>query len=774
MQPPNVSRQYGLCCALVVCAHLATEIVLGDQHGQLWLILSKFTAIGLGVGILCWYAVRRNWQPTGMMTLLAIGVMVGPLIIEPLWRILFGVGHPFEIQLLIGFRNLALLNLIWAQTIKYERLAIVTSLFAMLFCISTSNDPSLIWICGLFMVLGICWLCVKYWSELRTDCVRGEKRATPWPLFGIVAVLLLGALLTISMPATVRTRMVEGYMPSSGGTGRADAYARSGVGDGDGLVAATKEALSFAPLEEAPFIEGEEPSLYDVFQDTYGKPKIPKKYDRALSLPPELFNKNHHRMAKAKKSSRTFSIDRQAPQPKKHRHLQDTASNAMLHLVGPVPCHLREKTYDLFDGTEWIPEEDRPNHERKLSVTPVNHKPWITWSTRPSQFAATSDEHHALRVLNVKTNRVLSPVNLKGVHIDLCDRADLFGWAQEDILTMRRSTLPGMTVIHVVSSLIDPRDLKCSDFNLGYGQESYQVLPVGLGMSKIQKLAEEWTREAETDWEKVLAIRDHLRNEYRLDPSSVPPENCSNSLLWFLTESHSGPDYQFATAATVLCRSVGISCRAVSGLYASPDKFEFATQQTPVHPSDAHWWAEVYVGNQNWVTLEATPGYEQSQRSLGILAKTGVLIVFGGELAIQYWPITLVIFLLTGWGIRERGRIESQLLSWLWDLQFRGSDTSPGRLRTMILTTIRLLDRKLMLSKTPRSVSRTFGSQLAVDPTFPIASSMSEVDRKYLSRAFDWACYSPRNGDSNALETARVHRLCRALMHQTYFRQQHS
>ncbi len=767
MRPPEKSTVvlhpgYWLACGLVVIAHLATEIVIGESSGQILPIVGKFFAIAIPFGVFCWLSVRNRWSANAVTTLLALMAMGLPLVVEPVWRWVFQNGHAFEIQLLIGFRNLSLLSLIWAHAPRFERLAVVTSLFTVLFCVTTSQDQSMGWICGLYLVGGVAWLSTTYWSLLKTDRLSGNSSTAPWQMIAAATVLLVGVILTIALPASVRLRMVQGFMPSSGGTGEADPFARSGVGDGDAVVAATEEALTFAPIEDAPFLEGDQPSLYDVYQDTYSPPKPPKKFARAISLPPELFKQNHHRMAQARKASRSFSLDRKQKQSKEHRHLDDTESNALLHLVGPVPAHLRHTVYDLFDGSEWYPAPRRPLHQRALEVESVDGKPWITWADHPHAVTKVRRERHALRVLSVDNNRIVAPANLNGVHIDRCDRPDLFEWAQEDVLAMRRESLPPMTVIHVSSTLLDTRELIQNKAILGFGREEYRAMPEGPGMDEIRELAQKWTVDATCGWEKVAAICENLRASYVHDPDIRVPDGCENPVHWFLTESRRGPDYLFASASVMLCRSLGIASRPVSGLYAGPDQYDYSTRQTSVLPSDAHWWAEVYIGSQSWVTIEPTPGFDVRTFPRGFFATMGIWAWQLGRTALIYWPISLAACCVIVLSVWKRAAILARMRTWWWDWKYDRSEASPGLLRTMMIDTGDLLDTKLRLAETPRPASQTQAMYLK---KLMSSAQFAVEDQQLLTRAFDWAAYSEADPEQLGLSFSRLRPICRSLLH---------
>ena len=53
--------------------------------------------------------------------------------------------------------------------------------------------------------------------------------------------------------------------------------ARDGIGNGDILVAGLDNIRSFAPIENAPFAASHDPTLYDVFDDSYNENFFSKK-----------------------------------------------------------------------------------------------------------------------------------------------------------------------------------------------------------------------------------------------------------------------------------------------------------------------------------------------------------------------------------------------------------------------------------------------------------------------------------------------------------------
>jgi len=59
-------------------------------------------------------------------------------------------------------------------------------------------------------------------------------------------------------------------VPSSGSADWSDPEARSGVGDGDNEVSASKRPESVGFTESEVYLESDWPSLYDAFNESYG------------------------------------------------------------------------------------------------------------------------------------------------------------------------------------------------------------------------------------------------------------------------------------------------------------------------------------------------------------------------------------------------------------------------------------------------------------------------------------------------------------------------
>ena len=104
------------------------------------------------------------------------------------------------------------------------------------------------------------------------------------------------------------------------------------------------------------------------------------------------------------------------------------------------------------------------------------------------------------------------------------------------------------------------------------------------------------------------AIADALAETctYTLSPGA-PPEGV-DFIDYFLNENHKGYCVHFATAETLLLRTLGIPARYAEGYYL-PATLLTEGAFCDVADSRAHAWVEIYSPGLGWVPFEATPGY---------------------------------------------------------------------------------------------------------------------------------------------------------------------
>lgn len=683
-------------------------VVLADGKFT-WQAAAWLTGQVGGVLLLA-YWVRQLGEkliPVVAVSPLLVLVGLGTILFELAGRTWFDRGLPFELVTMTALRNMVIVLAIVSVWQRFQQGCLLMSLFLALFGATSSHDLAAHVLAGLFGLGAISWLFVNHWENVRQR-LRGRE-SSHWPraavILPILGVLALGVTLVAGNRQTLTA--LRGWLPSSGGDGQRDPYARGGVGDGEMLVAGSQRIQSFAPLDNAPFMQDDQPSLYDVFDDTYDEEMRINKVDRAIALPSELASRaREHLHHKTEQAQREFSTLRQSREDRQHSHAADLLSPALFHVSGRVPLHLRLQVYDLFDGIHWFPVEE-PVSRQQLRMGTSQGKPWLLLpDRRAARDYLSSAETHALKVINFDSNVIPAPLYLHGVHIDLVDREDMFKPGPDGLVALDRDCLPSLVPIHLASRTVDERLLRMEShaFFKMTTQQTLESIPADLEVERMHQLALDWTRNARSSWDTIQAVISRLRSEYTLDPAARPASTSEPPLNEFLFTSKRGPDYQFATAAAMLLRSLGYSTRVVSGFYVNPERYDLTAGQTSVLKEDVHFWTEIRVSGGDWLTLEPTPGYTV----LGPPPTWGeqllaAVVSFAKQLLAR-WPIVLVV--LAGLGIlyRERLRLFDALLQLRWRWAVR---QAPQRLPVL---TVELLLKRAALCCSPKrpgmSVSR--------------------------------------------------------------------
>jgi transglutaminase-like putative cysteine protease len=123
----------------------------------------------------------------------------------------------------------------------------------------------------------------------------------------------------------------------------------------------------------------------------------------------------------------------------------------------------------------------------------------------------------------------------------------------------------------------------------------------------IRAIAERWTEGAANDYERVLAIQDHLNDETEfMYDKSVPNRDDSYTLLEFLTTTKRGFCQQFSSAMAVMIRTLGFPARVAIGY--TPGQRDPETDAYHVTTSELHSWVEVLFPTYGWLAFEPTPG----------------------------------------------------------------------------------------------------------------------------------------------------------------------
>lgn len=134
--------------------------------------------------------------------------------------------------------------------------------------------------------------------------------------------------------------------------------------------------------------------------------------------------------------------------------------------------------------------------------------------------------------------------------------------------------------------------------------EKYTVLPP-TDLTRTRELARELAGDAQSPYDAIVRMNEHLRTSYAYDLSIPPQRRQMDAVEYFLFEEQRGYCEQFASSLAVMARSLGIPARIATG-YA-PGEYNPFTGLYEVRAEDAHAWVEVYFPGYGWSAFDPTP-----------------------------------------------------------------------------------------------------------------------------------------------------------------------
>jgi transglutaminase-like putative cysteine protease len=171
------------------------------------------------------------------------------------------------------------------------------------------------------------------------------------------------------------------------------------------------------------------------------------------------------------------------------------------------------------------------------------------------------------------------------------------------------ATLPTTSLSAISQWLSQNKDVSDSQYASALAQ--YTALPDTVPLS-VSQLARSLTAGTSDSAEAVLALARYLaaNTTYSLTPD-VPPAD-TDFVAHFL-ETKTGYCTYYASAITVMARSLGIPARYVEG-YQLPEG-TLAGQSVTVTQKQAHAWAEVYFKGIGWIPVDVSAGEENQGAS---------------------------------------------------------------------------------------------------------------------------------------------------------------
>jgi transglutaminase-like putative cysteine protease len=288
---------------------------------------------------------------------------------------------------------------------------------------------------------------------------------------------------------------------------------------------------------------------------------------------------------------------------------------------------------------------------------------------------------------------------------------------------------PGQTY-SVVSYLpnLSAQELALVPFANAAPDQNVEYLDPGTLSEQAHQLAEQAVKDHRaSQYELVMALTSYLQQNYRysLQLGAVPPGR--DPVDWFLFDAKIGYCEQFATAETLMLRSLGIPARLATG-YSTGD-YDPVLNQSIVREHDAHAWVEVWFQGQGWVPVDPSPGFSALPATqfpnrwaaagiarllphlsigapLAALGSLGVLAVLPTAVA-----IALVVVVLWAWIRTRRWR--------------RWGGGAPGE--SELLRLYDRVQRQLGRRRAPPETPREYSNAARAGPMEPLLDELTEA-----------------------------------------------
>ena len=190
-----------------------------------------------------------------------------------------------------------------------------------------------------------------------------------------------------------------------------------------------------------------------------------------------------------------------------------------------------------------------------------------------------------------------------------------------DAVLLRRRSFAALRYDAVSNLAIpDPRQLRAEPTEypewIGPHPRDYYLQLPSMDL-RVAELAQQVTAAAGNSYDRALMLEEHLRTQYGY--TLEMPFTGDDPIAGFLFEQRRGHCEYFASAMTVMLRTLGIPSRMVNGFL--PGEFNDISELYVVRASDAHSWVEAYFPTLGWIPFDPTPAAGvQSRGTFGRLA----------------------------------------------------------------------------------------------------------------------------------------------------------
>lgn len=144
---------------------------------------------------------------------------------------------------------------------------------------------------------------------------------------------------------------------------------------------------------------------------------------------------------------------------------------------------------------------------------------------------------------------------------------------------------------------------------------------VGTIPANVRNLARQITQDSTNMYDAATELEDYLHN-YKYSLQNPEPPAGQDAISWFLFTEKQGFCTYFASAMTVMARSLGMPARLVSGY--SSGSYDGHSNSYVVRGTQKHVWTQIYFAGYGWVNFEPTSSFNSFERGTTSGTSSGV------------------------------------------------------------------------------------------------------------------------------------------------------
>jgi transglutaminase-like putative cysteine protease len=280
--------------------------------------------------------------------------------------------------------------------------------------------------------------------------------------------------------------------------------------------------------------------------------------------------------------------------------LQGRSDRTLLQYTGDIGAvnALRMYTLTDFDGREWQP----PVRPRGLQTIGDG----VLWPDEVSASeAAETPATVEVEVLSLSQDRLPVPPEPREVDVP---GIWLYDAERDEVVASDRSTRGLTYSITVHSRELTAEALQADNAGSPEDGADYLTVPATEHEADIRALAQQVVTEADatTTYDQAIAVQSYLRNAQNFTYSTELGEPQTDDAVWDFLTDRRGYCVQYATAMTIMARSLDIPARMAVGFLPGRADGEVLGRYL-VSGRQAHTWPELYFEDAGWVRFEPTP-----------------------------------------------------------------------------------------------------------------------------------------------------------------------